>query len=107
MADLVPMESIIGKILLLRGMKVMLDRDLAERYKVENRALKQAVRKNIKRFPEDFMFELTLDEDRALRSQTQVCARRKYYLESARFVLFLSSAHMFESLEVSPHSPCR
>lgn len=75
MTDLVPMESITGKILLLRGMKVMLDRDLAELYKVETRALKQAVRRNIKRFPEDFMFELSLDEDRALRSQNVTLKR--------------------------------
>jgi phage regulator Rha-like protein len=75
MADLVPMESITGKILLLRGMKVMLDRDLAKLYQVETRRLKQAVRRNIKRFPEDFMFELSLDEDRALRSQNVTLKR--------------------------------
>ncbi|GAB6058976.1 ORF6N domain-containing protein [Desulfonatronum parangueonense] len=75
MADLVPMETITRKILLLRGMKIILDRDLAELYKVETRALKQAVRRNIKRFPEDFMFELSLDEDRALRSQNVTLKR--------------------------------
>lgn len=62
MADLVPMESITGKILLLRGMKVMLDRDLAELYGVETKLLKRQVRRNIDRFPEDFMFELTPEE---------------------------------------------
>jgi len=51
-----------SKIYEVRGVKVMLDFDLAEIYEVETRALKQSVRRNIKRFPADFMFELTNDE---------------------------------------------
>ncbi|MBU1486546.1 ORF6N domain-containing protein, partial [bacterium] len=51
-----------GKILLIRGQKIILDRDLAELYEVETRVLNQAVRRNIKRFPEDFMFQLTREE---------------------------------------------
>jgi hypothetical protein len=70
MNDMVPIENIAGLIYQFRGWKVILDRDLAELYNVETRVLKQAVRRNILRFPEDFMFELTLDEDRRLRSQT-------------------------------------
>ncbi len=62
-------ELLIGKVRYIRGQKVMLDRDLAELYGVEVRVLKQAVRRNMERFPEAFMFELTLDEDHALRSQ--------------------------------------
>ena len=54
---------------MFRGIKVMIDRDLAELYGVETKALKQAVRRNIKRFPEDFMFELTFKEESSLRSQ--------------------------------------
>jgi hypothetical protein len=69
MADLVPMESITGKILLLRGMKVMLDRYLAQLYGVPTKALKQAVRRNIERFPDDFMFELSQGELLIWRSQ--------------------------------------
>jgi len=69
MTDLVPLESITSKILLLRGAKVMLDRDLADLYGVETKALKQAVRRNIERFPDDFMFEITKDEQEILRSQ--------------------------------------
>jgi phage regulator Rha-like protein len=65
----IPMERITSKIHLIRGHKVMLDRDLAELYGVETKALKQAVRRNIVRFPEDFMFELTKDEFEILRSQ--------------------------------------
>lgn len=62
-------DNIINFIYLVRGEKVMLDYDLALLYGVETRVLKQAVRRNIKRFPNDFMFELTLDEYKALRSQ--------------------------------------
>jgi hypothetical protein len=56
------MEIIEGKILLIRSQKVMLDRDLAKLYGVETRALNQAVRRNIDRFREDFMFRLTREE---------------------------------------------
>jgi len=69
MNELVPVERIMGKIYLIRNTKVMLDRDLAELYGVETRALKQAVRRNIKRFPPDFMFELTKEEFANWRSQ--------------------------------------
>jgi len=69
MSDLLPIESITGKIIILRGMKVMLDRDLAELYGVETKVLKQAVRRNITRFPDDFMFELSKQEVMNLRSQ--------------------------------------
>ena len=75
---LVPPEVIVRKILFLRGEKVLLDRDLAELYGVETRVLKQAVRRNIKRFPEDFMFELTEDENRALRSQNVTLKRGQH-----------------------------
>ena len=62
-------ERITAKIYLIHGTKVMMDRDLAELYGVETKVLKQAVRRNIDRFPEDFMFELTKDEFENLRSQ--------------------------------------
>ena len=55
-------EVIASKIIGVRGERVMLDRDLAEMYGVETRVLNQAVSRNIGRFPEDFMFELTRDE---------------------------------------------
>src|SRR5689334_11926870 len=59
-----------SKIYLIRGQKVMFDSDLATMYGVSTKALKQAVRRNIERFPEDFMFELTKEEaDAASRSQ--------------------------------------
>lgn len=68
--SLLPSESIINKILVIKNHKVILDRDLAVLYGVETRALKQAVRRNIKRFPEDFMFQLTKEEFHNWRSQT-------------------------------------
>jgi len=60
--ELIPIEIIENKIYLIRGHKVMLDRDLAELYGVETRVLNQAVRRNIERFPEDFMFSLSREE---------------------------------------------
>ena len=65
----VPTETIASKIYLIRGQKVMLDRDLAELYGVQTKVLKQAVRRNIGRFPSDFMFELNSKEFQDLRSQ--------------------------------------
>ncbi|HEY0177657.1 MAG TPA: ORF6N domain-containing protein [Pedobacter sp.] len=62
-------EIIMSKIYLVRGQKVMLDRDLAELYGVETRVFNQAVRRNISRFPDDFMFQLTEEELKTLMSQ--------------------------------------
>lgn len=62
MKEIVPGEIIEQKIFLIRGHKVMLDFDLAELYKVETKQLKRQVRRNIDRFPDDFMFELTQKE---------------------------------------------
>ncbi len=65
----IPDEMVAKRILVIRGEKVMLDSDLAALYGVENKALKQQVKRNIESFPEDFMFELTADEFEHLRSQ--------------------------------------
>jgi len=64
---LIPVEMIEKKILLIRGEKVMLDADLAELYGVEVKHLKRQVRRNIDRFPEDFMIELSKEEYESLR----------------------------------------
>ena len=65
-----------SKIYFIRGQKVMLDNDLAEMYGVETRVLKQAVKRNIDRFPEDFMFEMTIEEAENLsRSQIVILKR--------------------------------
>lgn len=65
----IPDEVVMNKIYIVREQKVMLDRDLAELYGVETKVLKQAVRRNITRFPEDFMFEMNKEELENWRSQ--------------------------------------
>jgi len=69
-------ETIASYIYFIRGEKVMLDTDLAKLYAVETRVLKQAVRRNIKRFPNDFMFELTDLEIDTLLSQNVIPSRK-------------------------------
>ena len=78
---LIPLEVIEGKIFVLRGHRVMLDRDLAELYGVETRALNQAVKRNRARFPDDFMFRLTAAETKtalSLRSQIVTLKRGRH-----------------------------
>jgi regulator of replication initiation timing len=67
--SMIPDEIITNKIYLIRNQKVLLDRDLAELYQVETKRLKEAVKRNVERFPKDFMFELTKKEFENLRSQ--------------------------------------
>ncbi len=67
MKSLVPVEIIERKILLIRGKKVILDADLAELYGVETKALKRSVKRNIDRFPEDFLIQITSAEFESLR----------------------------------------
>ncbi len=69
MTDIVPIKIITSKIYIIRGIKVMSDRDLAELYGVETKRLKEQVKRNLDRFPEDFMFELTKEELKNWRSQ--------------------------------------
>jgi len=66
---LIPAERIEGKILFIRGEKVLIDNDLAALYRVETRVLIQAVKRNKERFPGDFMFQLTKKEFAILISQ--------------------------------------
>ena len=70
--EIYPVEAVINKILLVRGQKVILDRTLAEMYGVETRALKQAVKRNSKRFPPDFLFKLSQKEIETLVSQNVI-----------------------------------
>ena len=72
-----PIESIVDRIIILRGVRVMLDRDLAELYGLETRVLNQAVSRNIKRFPEDFMFAITREEIMRI-SQYVTSSKLKY-----------------------------
>lgn len=94
----VPNETIEQRILLVRGHKVMLDRDLAELYAVPTKVLNQAVQRNRKRFPEDFMFQLSKDEFDDWRSQivtsnpaAKMGLRRRPYAFTEQGVAMLSS----------------
>jgi phage regulator Rha-like protein len=91
-------EQIIEKMIyVIRDQKVMLDKDLAELYEVETKVLNQAVKRNISRFPRDFMFQLTNEEDNFLRSQivtsSLVHGGRRYmpYVFTENGVAMLSS----------------
>ncbi len=72
-----PIELIENKIYIIRGQKVMLDKDLAWLYEVETKNLNQAVKRNIERFPEDFMFQLTKEEWEGLKSQFVTSKKEK------------------------------
>lgn len=95
MTDIIPAERIEKRIYLLRGQKVMLSADLAHLYGVEPRALVQAVRRNIERFPPDFMFLLCQKEFRDLKSQFVISSwggvRRPPYAFTEQGVAMLSS----------------
>jgi len=94
----IPSELIEKRIYLIRGQKVMLDTNLAELYGVETRALVQAVKRNLDRFPEDFMFQLTKEELELWRSQiviskpaARMALRRRPYAFTEQGVAMLSS----------------
>lgn len=76
MNEIIPIEVIQQKIYLIRGHKVMLDNDLAELYAVETRVLNQAVKRNIKRFPSDFLFQLSRAEAAELSRSQFVTLKR-------------------------------
>ncbi len=76
--SLIPVEKIASKIFLIRNEKILLDSDLADLYGVETRVLKQAVRRNLNRFPSDFMFQLTKKEYQFLRSQIVILKRGQH-----------------------------
>lgn len=92
---LVPTEIVESVIRVVRGEKVILDRDIARLYGVETRVLIQALKRNLNRFPEDFMFQLTDDETRDLRFQSGTSSRggRRYrpYAFTEQGVAMLSS----------------
>lgn len=91
-----PDEVLMNKIYIIRSQKVMLDRDLAELYGVETKRLKEQVKRNIERFPDDFMFELTKQEAEISRSQIATLKQGeniKYlpYVFTEHGILMLSS----------------
>jgi S-adenosylmethionine synthetase len=95
--SIIPDDTVINKIYFIRNQKVMIDRDLAGLYGVETKVFKQAVRRNINRFPEDFMFELSKEEFNNWRSQIVTSNSNKMGLRYAPMaftehgVLMLSS----------------
>ena len=101
---LVPMEQITGKIYSIRGMRVMLDRDLAALYQVETRVLKQAVRRNMERFPDDFMFELTAEEFENWRSQFVISNADKMGLRHPPMAFTEQGVAMLSSVLRSPRA---
>ncbi len=93
MNELVAQEVIENKIVMIRGKKVMIDRDLAELYEVETKQLTRQVRRNIERFPEDFMFRLTDEENLRCQFGTSSYGGRRYlpYAFTEQGVAMLSS----------------
>jgi hypothetical protein len=94
--NIVPLDKIESKIYFIRGRKVMLDSDLAELYQVETRILNQAVKRNSKRFPADFCFQLNELEAQNLRSQIVILKRGEHikylpYVFTEQGVAMLSS----------------
>ena len=85
--SLVSVEIIQKKIFLIRGRKVMIDKDLAELYGIPTKRLKEQVRRNPKRFPEDFMFQLTWEEAERLNPRSQIVT-----LESGQNIKYLPYA---------------
>ena len=95
-AKIIPDETIIRRIYIFRGQKVMVDRDLAELYGIETKVLNQAVKRNIERFPKDFMFQLNTKEFENWRSQfvtsnsEKMGIRRSPYVFTEQGVAMLS-----------------
>lgn len=92
----IPNEIILSKIYIIRNQKVMLDKDLALLFNVETKRLKEQVRRNIERFPENFMFELTGEEYQSLRSQFASLKRGRHskyppFVFTEHGILMLSS----------------
>jgi hypothetical protein len=94
-----PLQSLIGgRILVLREQRVMLDADLAELYGVQTKVLVQAVKRNLARFPQDFMFQLSAEEFSALRSQTVTSNTRRGGRRTAPYAFTEQGVAMLSSV---------
>ncbi len=82
MKEVIPQELIEKKIYLIRGLKIMLDKDLAALYEVETKVLNQAVKRNLKRFPVDFMFQLSQEEVAKLSRSQFVTLKRGHNIKN-------------------------
>jgi len=94
----IPDEAIINKTYLIRGIKVMVDRDIADLYGVETRVLNQAVRRNEKRFPKDFMFQMTKEEMEDWKSQIVISNNVKMGLRKPPLVFTEQGVAMLSSV---------
>jgi hypothetical protein len=94
----IPDEVVMSKIYVIRDVKVMLDRDLAELYGVETKTLKQSVKRNIKRFPDDFMFEMSYKEFKEWREEFVTRAEDKKGLRYAPFCFTEQGVAMLSSI---------
>jgi len=94
----IPEEVIMSKIFLIRGVKVMVDRDLAKLYEVETRVLNQAVKRNEKRFPEDFMFLLSKEEMDDWKSHIVISNSEKMGLRKPPLVFTEQGVAMLSSV---------
>jgi hypothetical protein len=103
MNEVVPLEMIANRILVIRGMKVLLSSHLADLYRVDTRALNQAVRRNIERFPDDFMFQLSEEEVERLVSHF-VIPHRKYFGGTFPYAFTEQGVAMLSSVLRSPRA---
>ena len=96
--QILPDEAIINKIFIIRDIKVMIDRDLAELYSVDTRVLNQAVKRNLKRFPDDFMFQMTKDEMKNWKSQIVISNNEKMGIRKLPLVFTEQGVAMLSSI---------
>jgi hypothetical protein len=95
---MIPDELVMNKIYLIRNQKVMLDSDLAELYQVETKVLNQQVKRNLKRFPVDFMFQLTINEWDMMRSQFVTASQSKRNISASPYVFTEQGVAMLSSV---------
>jgi hypothetical protein len=95
---MIPDELVMNKIYFIRGQKVMLDRDLAELFGVETKRLKEAVRRNVNRFPEDIMFEINQEELENWRTQFAASKSDKKSLHNVPFCFTEQGVAMLSSI---------
>jgi hypothetical protein len=98
MNNLISIKNVITKIYQIKESKVLIDKDLAILYGVETKVLKQAVRRNIERFPSDFMFELTKNEEESLRSQSVTLKGRGQHSKYLSFAFTEQGVAMLSSV---------
>jgi len=104
MQELVIQGEISSKILTLRGQQVMLDRDLAALYQVETRRLNEQVKRNLDRFPSDFMFQLTADELKNWKSQFATSNKEIMGLRKAPYAFTEEGIYMLATVLPSTSS---